>query len=473
MAITATGMSAPQRVMALPAANQYSAAPTFINQNPLQPQVQPTAPIANYQTQPMQNLPAYGLAGSEQALNQWYGTAIGGMQNGIEQARNAMMGQFNAGLSGYNDALTGARNDLLVQSDLGRNRLNNALSQAQGFNQQAIGAIDSAGASANSAIKSGISGVKGAFDEGVSALNQFLPQGVNAYNQLGDYLGLGGTAAQAQAMQSYTESPAMQYQREKTMRAVMQNARALGGVGGNAQLELARELSGLQTQDYNNYLDRLSGVANTGFGAAQGVGSLRGQQAGITGNLAAQQAQNALQQGQLKSNVYGQMGSDALNVGQAILGERQNLGAALSGISAQGGANTFGARQNLGSNIGNLLAGGAGAMADYAMNTGTNIASGRQQAGRDISAIQQAQGQNYANMLGSNASNIAQILSGVGDTINSQQGNLASLIANLATNTANTAGNQTSVAQFMRSPDYVNQLSQVLAATGAGYQYGR
>ncbi len=390
------------------------------NQN-LQPlQAQSTQyQYAAPQAPTMPNIP-YGLAGSEQALGRWYETALNNMQSGVDAAQYA----------------------LLSNSDLGRQRLNSALAQSQGFGQQALQAVNNAGNAASGAISSGIGSVTGAFDEGVSALNQYIPKGLNAFNQAaalagGDY-------------SSYTESPDMQFLREQGERSVLQNARAAGGVGGNVLKELQRYGTGLASQGFNDYYNRVKGIADMGYGASQGVGSLRGQQAGIVGNLSAQQAQNAMQQGQLSAGILGGMGSDALGVGQAILGERQNLG----------------------SNLASLLSGQGGAAADYAFNTGQAISGGRQQAGRDISAIQQAQGQGLSNMVGGSASNIAQLLSGVGDTISGQQGNLASILANLATNTASTAGNQTSVAQFMKSPDYLNQLSQILGAAGAAYQYG-
>lgn len=418
-------MMAPNPRMQAMSVAQQQAQQLAPAQQMMQPQVMPqnqppTAPV-------MPNTP-YGLTGSEQALGNWYGTALNNMQGGVNAAQQA----------------------LLNQSDLGRQRLNAALTQSQGFGQKAIDAVNSAGAAASGAISSGMGQVTGAFDEGVSALNKYLPQGVNAFNQIAALTGASGVPAQQKAYASYMESPDLQFLREQGERSVLQNARAAGGVGGNVLKELQRYGTGVASQGFNDYFNRLKGVSDVGYGASQGVGSLRGQQAGIVGNLTAQQAQNAMQQGQLNASILGGMGSDALGVGQAILGERQNLG----------------------SNLASLLSGQGGAAADYAFNTGANIASGRQQAGRDISAIQQAQGQGLSNMVGGNASNIAQLLSGVGDTINNQQGNLASILANLATNTASTAGNQTSVAQFMKSPDYLKQLSQILGATGAAYQYG-
>ena len=441
-------------------------------QQMMQPQVMPRAPQYQPPTAPVMPSTPYGLTGSEQAMGDWYNKALNNMQGGVGSAQQALGNWYGNAINNMQGGVSAAQRALLEQSDLGRNRINKALDQSLQFGQQALGAVNSAGAAASGAIDSGMGQVTGAFDEGVSALSKYLPEGVNAFNQIAALTGASGAPAQQQAYASYMESPDLQFLREQGERSVLQNARAVGGVGGNVLKELQRYGTGVASQGFNDYFNRLKGVSDVGYGASQGVGSLRGQQAGIVGNLSAQKAQSAMQQAQLSAGVLGGMGNDALSVGNAILGDRQILGGNLSNLlSGQGGAAADYAF-NTGANIANLLSGQGGAAADYAFNTGANIASGRQQAGRDISAIQQAQGQGLSNMVGGNASNIAQLLSGVGDTINNQQGNLASILANLATNTASTAGNQTSVAQFMKSPDYLKQLSQILGATGAAYQYG-
>lgn len=408
-------------------------APQYQAMHAMQAQPQIQTPAQSYQYTPpaapqMPNM-QYGLQGSEAALGAGYQQALSGLNRGVSDAEAA----------------------LLSQSDLGRQRLNAALQQSQGFGNRALEAIGAAGGAASGAISSGIGSVTGAFDEGVSALRQYIPQGLNAFNQVANLSGAAGAPAQQQAYADYMESPDIAFLRQQGERSVLQNARAAGGVGGNVLKELQRYGTGVASQGFNDYFNRLKGVSDMGYGASQGVGSLRGQQAGIVGNLSAQQAQNAMQQGQLSAGVLGGMGADALNVGQAILGDRQNLGA----------------------NLGNLYSNAGNVAGDYAYGTGQLLSGGRLQAGRDIAGIQQAQGQGLSNIVGGGASNIAQLLSGVGDSINAQQGNLASILANLATNTASTAGNQTSVAQFMKSPDYLNQLSQILGATGAAYQYGR
>lgn len=394
--------------MMMVAPNQYRAAmqaPQAAAQAPI-----PQAPMPQA-AMPQQS---YGLQGSEAALGSGYQQAMSNLLSGVGNAETA----------------------LLQQSDLGRQRLNAALQQSQNYGTQALDAIKAAGGAASGAISSGIGSVTGAFDEGVSALRQFLPQGVNAFNQIaklagGDY-------------SSYNESPDMKFLREQGERSVLQNARAAGGVGGNVLKELQRYGTGVASQGFNDYFNRLKGVADMGYGASQGVGSLRGQQAGIVGNLSAQQAQNAMQQGQLSAGVLGNMGNDALNVGQAILGDRQNLGA----------------------NLGNLYSNAGGTAGDYALNIGNLLSGGRLQAGRDIAGIQQAQGQGLSNVVGGGASNLAQLLSGIGDNINSQQGNYASLLAGLATNTANQGGNQTSSAQFLNNSGIMKDIAALLQGAG-------
>jgi hypothetical protein len=548
------------QMMRAPTPN-YMATTAAQGQQQMQPQVMPQSyqytPAAAPQMPNMQ----YGLQGSEAALGSGYQQALSGVQGGVDMARQALLGStgmgVNTGLAGQqmygnqainalqgaqgynqmlgnraintigganqqqqlygNQALGSINNAVGMQQQFGNQALgglNNAMSSQQQYGNQALGAINNATGAASSAINKGLGSVNTAFNEGVSALNQYIPQGTNAFNQLANFSGSGpgGAAAQQQAYDSYMEGPDVAFLREQGERSVLQNARAAGGVGGNVLKELQRYGTGVASQGFNDYYNRLKGVADMGFGASQGVGSLRGQQAGITGNLASQSAQNYMQGGQMSSNVmnnlangaiqgaqigagiYGDMGNSALQGAQLSSNVLGNMGSNTM-QNANAAANIYG---NMGSNYSNTAGQmsnvygdlGAGSMSasnnlaniynnaglsagDYAYGTGQLLSGGRLQAGRDISAIQQAQGQGLSNIVGGGASNIAQLLSGVGDTINSQQGNLASLLANLATNSASTAGNQTSVAQFMKSPDYVNQLSQVLGAGGAAYQYGR
>jgi Chaperone of endosialidase len=523
-----------------------------------QPQMQAQVMPQSYQYTPpaasqMPNM-QYGLQGSEAALGAGYQQALSGIQGGIDMAQQTLLGSAgggtNYGLAGQqmygnqainalqgaqgynqmlgnkaintigganqqqqmfgNQALGSINNAVGMQQQFGNQALgglNNAMAAQQQFGDRALGAINSATGAASSAINKGIGNVNTAFNEGVSALNQYIPQGTNAFNQMANFSGSGpgGAAAQQQAYDSYMESPDVAFLREQGERSVLQNARAAGGVGGNVLKELQRYGTGVASQGFNDYYNRLKGVADMGFGASQGVGSLRGQQAGIVGNLSSQQAQNALQGGQMSSNVLSNLGNNAIQgaqIGAGILGDMGSSGLQGAQLSsnvlgnmgsntmqnANAAANIYG---NLGSNYSNTAGQmanvygdlGAGAMnasntmanmynnaglsaGDYAYGTGQLLSGGRLQAGRDISAIQQAQGQGLSNIVGGGASNIAQLLSGVGDSINSQQGNLAAILANLATNTASQGGNQTSSAQFLNNTGIMKDLAALLQGAG-------
>lgn len=394
----------------------YQEYPQIANANlaPLQPYQQyaqqNTLPNNQYQVQnfDQSGYPQTGLAGSEQALQGGLAGALTGLQYGTGQAQGALNQGFNT---------------------------------AQMYGVGALNALGQANQASQGYISQGLGDINTSIDSGVSALSQFIPQGVNAYNMQGNFLGTNGADAKSQAFSGYTEGPEQAYLREQGQRAVLQNARAAGGVGGNVLKELQRQGIGMAAQDYGNYFNRLAGMSGQGLSAASGVGSLRGQQAGLQGNLASLGASNASQLGSSQANILNSLG---------------------------------GMGYDLGTNTASLLGGAGNRAADYAYNTGNSLSTGRTNAGNQIAALQGQEGVDISNMLGSSASNIAQLLAGTGDSINSQQANLAALLANISTGTGSSAGNQTSVAQFQQTPNYLAQLGQITgAASSAQEAYDR
>ncbi len=420
MAVTATGMPYGYRPVAVGGMPQGASMQAQGVMPPAAMPMQQQTFIGGSPTNPA--APQYGLAGSEAALNQGAQSAIGAMQGGIDQARNALMQQYMTG----NQALAGGWN------------------QAQQYGKGALDSINQAASAASGAINQGSADVTGAINQGVSALNQFLPQGVTAYNTLGNYLGLGGADAQSQAMQSFMESPDIAYQKEQAQKAILQNARALGGVGGNALLELSRDAQGRAAQGYNTFLDRLTGVANTGVQTAGQIGSLRGNEASLKGSLAGQGAQAALQAGMASADVNRALGEGALSVG----------GMGMNAANALGG------------NLASLYQSGGQTAGDYLYNTGVNVASGRTNAGNALSGISSQQAADLNSIIGSGSSNLGNLFTGTAGQVNQQQGNLAQLLAGLYGQNAASGGNQTSSAQFLNNQGYLQQIAQLMQGVG-------
>lgn len=385
------------------------------------PQVMPNQyPVQQFNTA---GYPPTGLAGSEQALQSGMAGALVGLQTGVGQAQDVLMNQANIGMG----------------------RLNQGFQGAQQYGNQALKALEAANAQAQGSISSGMGDVNKYMQEGVSALSGYMPQGMNAYNLMANLTGAAGAPAQQQAFSNFMDSPEVAYQKEQAQKAILQNARAIGGVGGNAMLELSRDAGGRAAQSYNDYFNRLQGVSNTGFQAASGVGSLRGQQSGMLSNLAGQAASAASNYGSNQANILGQLGQGAYDLG--------TRGAELS--------------TNLGSNIANLLSGAGSQAANYAYGTGQNLASGRTAAGNAIANAQLGEATDLANLYGSGASNVSNIIQGTGQDVNSQQAQLAQLLAGLYGQNAQLGGNQTSTAQFVKNDGMLGQIGQLAGGIGS------
>ena len=369
--------------------------------------------------------PQTGLLGSEQALQGGLSGALAGLQTGVSQAQDVLMRQANMGMGQLAQGYQGA----------------------QQYGNQALKALEAANAQAQGAISSGMGDVNKYMQEGVSALQGYTPAGMNAYNLMANLTGASGAPAQQQAFANFMDSPEVAYQKEQAQKAILQNARALGGVGGNAMLELSRDAGGRAAQSYNDYFNRLAGVSNTGFQAASGIGSLRGQQSGMLSNLAGQAASAASNYGSNQANILGQLGQGAYDLG--------TRGAELS--------------TNLGSNIANLLSGAGSQAANYAYGTGQNLASGRTAAGNAIANAQLGEATDLANLYGSGASNVSNIIQGTGQDINSQQAQLAQLLAGLYGQNAQLGGTQASTAVKMEQGGYLKDMAKVMegAATAA------
>lgn len=137
-------------------------------------------------------------------------------------------------------------------------------------------------------------------DVGRSALNQLAA--LYGLQQAGAIDPTTGTAAQVEPdFSGFYDSPDYQFARDEGLRGIERSAAARGGLGsGNTLAALTRYSSGLATQNFNNYANRLGGVAGTGQASAENLSGQRmqlGQQAGqnmmAAGNARASGIQNA------------------------------------------------------------------------------------------------------------------------------------------------------------------------------------
>jgi len=178
------------------------------------------------------------------------------------------------------------------------------------------------------------------FDITQKNLQPFISAGTSALDEQQALLGLNGVSAQKQAFSQFTDSPGQAFLRERGERALLQNAAAIGGLGGgNVRSALQEQGIGFAQQQLNNQMAQLAGISGTGNNTANQLGVIgantanaigqnlqAGGAARSSGILAAQQA-NAGLGGQVFSaglgaaaGSMGLLGSKVTAAGGALLG---------------------------------------------------------------------------------------------------------------------------------------------------------
>lgn len=120
-------------------------------------------------------------------------------------------------------------------------------------------------------------------------LNPFIKTGQGATGLLGSFYGFGGDPAIGKnALESFYNSPDYQFALKGGSEALNNSLAAKGGaLGGNAIRAQTEFSSGLATQNLQNYLARLSGMAGQGIqagGVLGQIGTGTGSTVGTTSN---------------------------------------------------------------------------------------------------------------------------------------------------------------------------------------------
>lgn len=157
------------------------------------------------------------------------------------------------------------------------------------------------------------------FDLVQSLLKPYVEGGTAAFKQQQDLLGVGGAAAQQQAIGALQNSPFFQAQLNQGTNAILQNASATGGLrGGNVQGALSQFAPQLLQQTYQNQLANLGGLAGAGLGAATGTGNAAqnaaAQNSQLFGNMGQAQAGAYLARAQNNQNMIGSLFGMAGNI---------------------------------------------------------------------------------------------------------------------------------------------------------------
>ena len=164
------------------------------------------------------------------------------------------------------------------------------------------------------------------FDLVQTLLKPYVEGGTAAFKQQQNLLGVGGAAAQQQAIGALQNSPFFQAQLNQGTNAILQNASATGGLrGGNTQAALAQFAPQLLQQTYQNQLSNLGGLSSMGLGAATGTGNAAqntaAQNSELFGNMGQAQAGAYLARAQNNQDMIGSLAGAAGRLDFANLGK--------------------------------------------------------------------------------------------------------------------------------------------------------
>lgn len=199
----------------------------------------------------------------------------------------------------------------------------------------------------NSGYRNALSSLASGTNNAAGAYQPYSETGQNANTLYSNALGLNGQAAQQTFQQNYQADPFRDANADFANEALMRtlNARGLSG-SGTAAAAVAQESLRRGSEDYNNYLNRLSGLQ------AQGQ-----QTAGALSNLYANQGQQGAQYGM-------QTGSDLANIQGNRAATGYNYGVGQAGLDTDQAITNAGNRINLG----NAMAGSRGILGNNLMN---------------------------------------------------------------------------------------------------------
>jgi hypothetical protein len=239
---------------------------------------------------------AFGGAGSLAGASGLSGAGLSGLSGGIQGAglglasgdpKNALIGAGLGGLGGYIGAgggipglgnvkgasldqvtgVTGIQGPTQGSGVLGRL---GSLTQSTGSGPMKLGSLLNKGTNVFSYLQSG---------DDLDDIQRMLAQrSGQAQEQFAPYAQAGQTALgnlQAPSMEALESDPGYQFRLQQGQQALERSLAARGLGQSGAALKAAQEYGqGLAGQTYDNYFNRQSQLANLGYGAASGLGSL-------------------------------------------------------------------------------------------------------------------------------------------------------------------------------------------------------
>lgn len=156
------------------------------------------------------------------------------------------------------------------------------------------GVVGSKSASKSSKVQAksadkGVAEQRRQFDITQEQFKPFQEAGVSALEQQQALIGLSGQEAQQAALAGLEQSSGQKFLQERAQKNLLQNASAIGGLGGgNVRSALVQQGVGFAQQDIENQFGRLGQIAGQGQAATTSVGQFGQQTATNIANLQGQ-----------------------------------------------------------------------------------------------------------------------------------------------------------------------------------------
>ena len=248
------------------------------------------------------------------------------------QATNTANAAGNAGLFqtmlGNNQVLT---NTATSAGDLASAGADKATAAIQGGYGQAGDALKSYDGSALAALNGGVNSAVQTVQSSNANYAPYAANGQAASGLYADSLGLNGQAGHDAATAAFQTSPGYAFQVDQATDAAARKAASLGmAASGNTLDALLRTGSGLASQEYGNWQDRLNGVSTQGLQAASGIAGVNQAAGGYeygggsTGAGLLQQTGTAL--GTLGMTEGNQLGTLQSGLGNSLASIQSGLG---------------------------------------------------------------------------------------------------------------------------------------------------
>lgn len=206
-----------------------------------------------------------------------------------------------------------------------------------GGRRRADDAKDFAMGQINQGVNDSRNALSGGYNEAKGYLNPWAIDGRRAAGRYQDFLGLNGGERQGAAQAGYQQfNPYHAATDARQLQAVDRRAAATGNMGsGLAALARGRVVDETASRDYQDYLARLLGISNTGFGASNALSGLAANQGRDESGLITNAANARAQVGTQYNNALA--GADRSGA-QNMLNIAALAGQAFAGLAGGGGA---------------------------------------------------------------------------------------------------------------------------------------